>query len=601
EKCAVKALYDYQAVDSKVLNFQTNDRFIVIKHSNEWLYVINGNGQLGYVPANYVQQDSFDDQQLLVFVDAVIALLDVQRNDCNTITVRQVNHAKVCPCYCPLLNLTHLFVYCRKLAQIRCEVVQRVCHKNNDTVNLRVNGDTNEDTEDDEVQKFDVSIQTDTFQETPQEPSSKCNDIEERLEVPNDVATVLVERIRVETELSHNMCILTAETVIKCLKEMIPNFEVPFNEILQKLNDESLKCLSPDVMRQSSDLKNLNLLFRKLWFCKNDEQQRSWPVHEDEQIIESYLQDIAKVFINANPSISRGVICANGYDNVHMLVTYFQMETRRILRMKLYTILLEAIRLEERVISDYMLNSVLPSTLADEMLNYSDDVDRFANAAALFTAIFSSGHKPPINLYEHVNENFIDQLLKLIEGEDFNGQKTDVKTLPETIIPPILSFNLHFEDFDSNLVLKALQQRENASQLTEILVSHLNWEEDPTRLSHVVGKAENVFDNERQNAVHKLLIEIFDSAEIARIFYYNDVRVLIDIIVTHLNNLLPGDKSRISYLQLALNIIKNTNYKEEPHKLEEVEKCLSFIVNDENSSIEEKQLTELVKQHLPAT
>ena len=59
--------------------------------------------------------------------------------------------------------------------------------------------------------------------------------------------------------------------------------------------------------------------------CKNDEQQRSWPVHEDEMLIKGYLQEITKLFINAKPKISQELICKNNYDHVHMLVTYFQM------------------------------------------------------------------------------------------------------------------------------------------------------------------------------------------------------------------------------------------------------------------------------------
>ncbi|RWS01188.1 DUF2013 domain containing protein-like protein [Dinothrombium tinctorium] len=587
----VKALYDYEAIDAKVLNCTADERFIVIKHSNEWLYVVNTNGRLGYIPANYVQSECVDDNEFLAFIDSVVSLLDAKHNDCNTITTRQINHAQV------------------KLTQIRCEVIQRISQEASCSPaavhKAPVNGEHISDAvhshQREVIESNEVAVQTDNF-----ELDTSCGNLNGgqqsvSSDIPHDFIPNLIERIRVSTELSHNMCKLTAETVIKFLKEMIPSFEASCNIILEQLNDENVKCPSPDVMRQSSDLINLNSLFRKLWFCKNDEQQRSWPVHEDEDTIESYLKDIAKLFINANPSISREVICKHGYDNVHMLVTYFQMETRKRLRMRLYTVLFEIIRLADQIIPDYMLNSVLPSALANEMLNHYDDVERFTNAALLFTAIFSTGHKPPINIYEHINDNFIDKLLKLIEGEDFDGNKSVTKIPPETSIPPILSFNLHFDDPESNLVLKALKKRINASQLTEILVSHLNWEEDPSRLSHIVGKVNNVVDSmERPNAVHKMLIEIFDSPEIAKIFYYNDVRVLVDIIVTHLNNLLPGDKSRISYLKLALNIIKNTNYSEEPHKLEEVLKCLNFITNDENSSEEEKQLTHTIKQHLPA-
>lgn len=57
----VKAIYDYEAdqSDAKVLSCVAGDRFVVIKSSKpqDWLYVVNTKGRLGYVPANFVQSD----------------------------------------------------------------------------------------------------------------------------------------------------------------------------------------------------------------------------------------------------------------------------------------------------------------------------------------------------------------------------------------------------------------------------------------------------------------------------------------------------------------------------------------------------------------
>jgi len=210
--------------------------------------------------------------------------------------------------------------------------------------------------------------------------------------------------------------------------------------------------------------------------------------------------------------------------------------------MEMYKMLAEIIKLVEKVIPEYLLPEfVFPAALANEMVNYKDDVTRWTESALLFIAVFSTGHKPPIDIYEHVNETFIIKLLDIIEGADMEGNKVEANIPPEISIPPILAFNLHFDNRESNLVLKALKMRQSASQFSEILVSHLNWEEDPTRLSTIFGtKFSSSYH--RPNSVHKLLIEIFDDPEAAKIFYYNDVRVIIDILVTHLNNLLAGDK-----------------------------------------------------------
>ena len=54
----------------------------------------------------------------------------------------------------------------------------------------------------------------------------------------------------------------------------------------------------------------------------------------------------------------------------------------------------------------------------------------------------------------------------------------------------------------------------------------------------------SAFESGRSNAVHKLLIEILDEQETAKLFYLNDVRVIVDIVITHLNNLSADDQVR---------------------------------------------------------
>lgn len=148
-----------------------------------------------------------------------------------------------------------------------------------------------------------------------------------------------------------------------------------------------------------------------------------------------------------------------------------------------------------------------------------------------------------------------------------------------------MAFNLHFDqDDDYNYTINSLRNRNSASHLLENLVSYLNWSEDPTRLTSILSNELNdgnnlYFDLEnlerdqlnqsnkivnsntsdsldkcltnlsssqtnkkssnqpnRKNAVHKLLLEIFDDEIIANLFYYNDICVLIDILITFLNN-----------------------------------------------------------------
>jgi hypothetical protein len=53
----LKALYDFKATFAKTLSFQESDMFILHQANTKqrnWWQVVNSNGQVGYVPSNYV-------------------------------------------------------------------------------------------------------------------------------------------------------------------------------------------------------------------------------------------------------------------------------------------------------------------------------------------------------------------------------------------------------------------------------------------------------------------------------------------------------------------------------------------------------------------
>ena len=197
------------------------------------------------------------------------------------------------------------------------------------------------------------------------------------------------------------------------------------------------------------------------------------------------------------------------------------------------------IKIFQRITPDFFLTTVLPSELAVEMQNYLSDKERWIKASTLFTLIFSSGHKPSVNIYEHLNENFFSRQFDLIEGFDINGQAIECDIQPESIISPILSFNLHINDTAENVIFKALRKRSNASHFTENLISYLNWEEDIILTSCAFQR--NTENDSVPNSVLKFLTEMFADKVVSSLFYYNDVRVIIDIIISQLDNLPVGD------------------------------------------------------------
>ena len=54
----LKSVFEYlESKDPKILTFQVNERFVMIKdpdNNSDWYYVVNQQGQIGYVPNSYV-------------------------------------------------------------------------------------------------------------------------------------------------------------------------------------------------------------------------------------------------------------------------------------------------------------------------------------------------------------------------------------------------------------------------------------------------------------------------------------------------------------------------------------------------------------------
>lgn len=51
------------------------------------------------------------------------------------------------------------------------------------------------------------------------------------------------------------------------------------------------------VLESSLDARRLHLALSELTKCKDDQQQRSWALYEDQSIISEYLEEIASILV----------------------------------------------------------------------------------------------------------------------------------------------------------------------------------------------------------------------------------------------------------------------------------------------------------------
>ncbi|OQR71902.1 NCK-interacting protein with SH3 domain-like [Tropilaelaps mercedesae] len=382
--------------------------------------------------------------------------------------------------------------------------------------------------------------------------------LSENLWDPAQVAREMVEQVETATKLSPQMARTAVQLVLNKVAEMMPS----------TLQSNLWRALMSKIetMNTKTDYDRLELVFKGLCLTKNDEQQRSWPLQQDESTINTLLEQLYSLLVETDASTSGRVLQVDNYEYITTLVGYYQMEARNSLRVWMLRVFLTCCELDFYVVS-VLLHSVLPMELARD-LRTRPDIERFKYSLLLLTVIFCSGEKPPNDVYGQINEGFINFLLEQIENPIDDDQE-----LAELCVGVLLATSLTSSEF---VLEKLLNTEQSLQGFTQKLLLLVNREDDPTK---VLNHTELTL--RPSNSVLAMLICLFSKPKTADVFYLNDVHVLIDIIARQLVDTQPSDERRHEYLLLIENILKNGAYQ--GHRHNQLEKCFNTVVSSSES------------------
>uniref|UniRef100_A0A182Q1W2 SH3 domain-containing protein n=1 Tax=Anopheles farauti TaxID=69004 RepID=A0A182Q1W2_9DIPT len=398
----------------------------------------------------------------------------------------------------------------------------------------------------------------------------------------------IVDAIRKSTQLSHELSCVALRVVLGELEALLPPSVVqrhlePIAEHLATPFD-----VSDALLGKTHDAHRLRVIFAELSDCKNDSEQRTWMLHEDEADISRYLCELIRILTDADPKVCRSEMACDHYQSIVNLVLYYQMETRWSIRKLLLAAFRAMCHLDYTTV-DILLGSVLPLELVQDMVSNPRNIEKLQELANMLIIIFSIGRRMPINQQDHLRADFIIFLLNIIE----TPPECDVQeVLPDIMINLILSFNLQFDNFAENVVLEAMEQFRTAKTFTEKILLLINREEDPVHtLKHTPMNI---------NPVLKMLVDLFSRPETAAIFYTNDNKVLIDILVRQLSDLSAGEPIRKWYLELCRKILRNTNYPEHQHRKQDLMKIFTRIFCEETEcSASDQQIVREIANEFP--
>uniref|UniRef100_A0A3P8TPD3 NCK interacting protein with SH3 domain n=1 Tax=Amphiprion percula TaxID=161767 RepID=A0A3P8TPD3_AMPPE len=405
--------------------------------------------------------------------------------------------------------------------------------------------------------------------------------------VPMTIGAELIELIRKNTGLSYELSRVAVGVVVGHLQAALPQASSDLEQVLVSLD---LSAALPQG-QVCHDEQRLEVIFSDLARHRDDSQQRSWALHEDHALIACYLEELLKILTDADPEVCKRMCKANHYENVLSLVSYYQMEHRVSLRLLLLKVFGAMCSLDAALIST-LLNSILPMELARDLQTDTQEHQKMCYTALVLTMIFSMGEQVPYHHYEHLNAEFVQFLLGVVE----DGLPSDpTEQLPDIFLNLLLSFNLHHMAPSNNVIMQELKEK-NVKILSEKVLLLLNRGDDPVCMFKHTPPA--------PHAVLKFLQDVFASRETADIFYRTDMMVMIDIAVRQISDLSPGEKLRMEYLSLMHSIMRSTDYLEHQHRLSDLQGALQRILREEEDPGEDegsataKQMDKLIVQQI---
>ncbi|XP_020653736.2 NCK-interacting protein with SH3 domain isoform X1 [Pogona vitticeps] len=390
--------------------------------------------------------------------------------------------------------------------------------------------------------------------------------------VPNTIGAELIELVRRNTNLSYELSRVAIGVVIGHIQTSVPAINSIMEQILISLVESKNLCSGLPSGQICHDEERLKVIFADLARHKDDAQQRSWALYEDENVICCYLEELLRILTDADPEVCKKMCKKNDFESVLSLVAYYQMEHRVALRLLLLKCFGAMCNLDAAVISA-LVNSVLPMELARDMQTHTQDHQKMCYSALVLAMIFSMGEPLPYHHYEHLNSQFVQFLLDVIE-DGLPSDTTD--QLPDLFINVLLAFNLHIPVPEHNVIMATVSKHSNVKTFTEKLLLLLNRGDDPVY----------IFKHQPQppHSVLKFLQDIFASKDTAHIFYHTDMMVMIDIIVRQIADLSPGEKLRMEYLSLMHAIMRSTPYLQHKHRFTDLQGTLQRIMVEEEES-----------------
>ncbi|XP_030841299.1 NCK-interacting protein with SH3 domain [Strongylocentrotus purpuratus] len=612
----LRAAYPYSSEAPTSLSFQEGDQFTLLEKTDQhWWHVMNHLGQTGYVPAKYIEKDQSSNDEVLRSIDRAIEFIHLastekggslsqqQRDNLQKLVQHRQSilsgntassdgqpkrKAPDLPRQTSTEHRKAPLPPTQRNSSPQREQAAGLSRSTRTSTKIRAAPkppQRNESVKQSPQDQADSGSSSQALATSTPKSTSKADretpnhsQMPSEPVIPKGLLGELVEQVRIETDLSYDMSKQAVGTVLERVGSAVPEVANVMAAILSSLTNDLNMTSSNIIIEGSRDHERLEVIFKELTACKDDAQQRSWALHEDEAIISGHLEELITILSDADPRVCKAVVKKDHFEYIQNLVLYYQMELRSSLRLLLLKVFGALCNLDRDALSS-LLCSVLPVELARDMMTDQENIPKLCYSALVCTMLLSTGEQIPFSHYDQLNAEFVNYLL---DSMDNPPPADELDQVPDLFVNLILAFNLHLRVPAESIVMKVLAERRSAKTFSEKIMLLVNRGVDPVK----------VFDHcsDTQDSLLKFMADMFSSPVTSDLFYSNDMKVLIDIIVRLIKDSNPGDQVRTEYLSLIFSIFINTSYWEDCHRLSELESAFVAIAIEEGQESEQDQL-----------
>lgn len=115
--------------------------------------------------------------------------------------------------------------------------------------------------------------------------------------IDSRTAYQLLDQVRKNTQLSYEMSKVAVTVVVSGLRQLLPGTVSHYLDALLHQLQTPL-TVSKMSIEETYDANRLKIIFTELTSCKEDSQQRSWMLYEDESIIVEYIKELTEILVH---------------------------------------------------------------------------------------------------------------------------------------------------------------------------------------------------------------------------------------------------------------------------------------------------------------